>query len=174
MIIDAHVHIGKCCSWASYQAWNFDTPQGKTDYYSPEIHLEKMDKLKIDKAVIQTAMGKDTTPGNEDIAKIVKRYPDRFVGMAVIDPLKEGAVEELTRCVRELGLKALKLHPLMHGFLAYYPPVHPLVERAIELKIPIMVHSGTAPHSQPLQIAMLADMFPEATIYGLFNRWFQD
>ena len=164
MIIDSHVHLGKCCSWASYGSWDFDTPQGITDYYSPEVHLEIMDKLKIDKAVIQTTMLPYPTPGNVEIAEILKRYPDRFEAIAIIDPLKEGAVDELTKCVTEWGFIGLKLHPFMHCFLAYLPPVHPLVERAIELKIPVMVHSGTAPHSHPLQIAMLADMFPEATI----------
>lgn len=170
IIIDAHVHLGKSFGWASYESYIFETPDGPSEYFTPEIFLKIMDSLKIDKAIIMTtkqAAGYETddVKENEEIAAAARKYPDRFIGFAIINPLKgEKAVEELTRYVKELGIKGLKLHPFAQCYAPYLPFVHPLVERAIKLKIPVMVHSGTPPHSEPFQIAMLADTFPEATI----------
>jgi len=47
---------------------------------------------------------------NDHIAEIVRRYPSRFVGLGTI-PLQDVdlAAEELTRCVRELGLRGAEI-----------------------------------------------------------------
>jgi len=168
MIVDAHVHLGKSYSWASYKSYIFDTPLGPREEFSAELFSEIMRNLKIDIAVIMTtkqaASSRDNTKENEEIAAIARKYPDKFVGMSLINPLGEDAVEELERHVKELGIKALKLHPYAQCYSLILPSVHALVEKAAKLKVPVMVHSGTAPHTTPLQIATLADTFPDATV----------
>jgi uncharacterized protein len=168
MIIDAHVHLGKSYAWASYESYTFQTPLGPRDTFDAEVFSEIMRNLKIDAAVIMTSKqassSGDNTRENKEIASIARRNPDKFFGMAIVDPLKENAPEELTRYVQELGIKALKLHPYAQCYSPILPCVQTLVERAVRLRVPVMVHSGTAPHTTPLQIATLADLFPDATI----------
>ena len=54
---------------------------------------------------------------NDRVAEVVRRYPERFIGFAGVDPWKgEGAVAELERAVLELDLKGLKLMPACQGF----------------------------------------------------------
>lgn len=163
LIIDAHTHLGRAYPWASYGG--FIPEKGTSAYeFGPEELLEKMNNLGIDKAVIMTMSNwSDNVRDNKEIAEIARRYSDRLVGFALIDPRMRG-VERLKRAVEELGIKGLKLHPFAQCYGIYLPYVHPLVEQAIKLKVPVMVHSGTPPHSTPLQIAMLADTFPDATI----------
>ncbi len=168
MIIDAHVHLGKSYAWASYESFVFGTLLGPKEEFSEEVFLEIMKKLGIDMAAImttkQSSSGGDNVKENEKIAEIARKYPDKFISMALVNPLKESAVEELIRYVKELGVKVLKLHPYAQCYSLNLSPVHALVEKAVKLGIPVMIHSGTPPHSTPSQIATLADAFPDATI----------
>ncbi len=47
---------------------------------------------------------------NELLAKLVGRYPDQLIGFYGLNPLRNYALEEVTRCKRRLGLHGLKLH----------------------------------------------------------------
>ena len=70
---------------------------------------------------------------NEEIAGYVRQYPDRLLGFAKHDPKNEaGKIKALlTREVRELGLKGLKLHAV---------PSPEILEVVAELRIPILTH----------------------------------
>jgi predicted TIM-barrel fold metal-dependent hydrolase len=148
-IIDSHCHIGI------------------TPHFSrtAEELLDEMDNLGIDMAVI-CPMGAHVVcknkEGNELIGNTVKKYPKRFVGLACVNPwFEKEAVYELRRSINELGLVGLKLHPPMQGFQANEKIVFPLIEEAIQLKIPIYIHSGTPVFSLPLQILELSQRYPE-------------
>lgn len=80
---------------------------------------------------------------NDWTASVVKKYPHRFLGFAQVDP-KEGqkAVDEVTRAVKELGLRGLKVHPPGQAFFPNDPAVYPLWERCQELQIPVLLHTG--------------------------------
>ena len=92
----------------------------------------------------------ETTTGdppdtNDYVAGIVKQHPDVFVGFASVDPWKgKAGVEELERSVKELGLVGLKLHPVHQAFFPNDPQFYPLYEKASELKVPVLFHSGFA------------------------------
>jgi uncharacterized protein len=56
---------------------------------------------------------------NDEVAKAVERYPDRFAGVASVDlAAPMAAVRELRRCVRDLGFKALRVLPWLWGLPA--------------------------------------------------------
>lgn len=81
--------------------------------------------------------------GNDYVAGIVQRYPEQFMGFASVDPWKgKLAVQELERSVRELGLRGLKLHPTTQAFFPNDTHFYPLWEKAAELEIPVLFHSG--------------------------------
>ena len=150
MIVDAHCHLGE------------------TPHYgqSAEDLLRQMDANGVDRAVI-VGSGRhivvENEEGNRSIAETVHRYPDRFYGFACVNPwYGEKAINELRRAVTE-GLVGLKLHPSMQGYWANDPIVEPVIHTAIELRLPIYIHSGTPIYSLPLQIVELAEKYPAGT-----------
>ncbi|MCE7928747.1 MAG: amidohydrolase [Chloroflexi bacterium CFX7] len=81
--------------------------------------------------------------GNDYIASLVQRWPKQFLGFASVDPHQGRlAVRELERAVNDLGLRGLKLHASMQRFFPNDRAFYPLWEKAAELGIPVMFHSG--------------------------------
>ena len=82
---------------------------------------------------------------NDYVAGIVAEFPGRFVGFATVDPWKgDAAVRELGRSVEELGLRGLKLHPILQAFFPNDSRFYPLYERCSELRVPVLFHTGFA------------------------------
>ena len=83
---------------------------------------------------------------NDYIAAIQRAYPDRFIGFGSVNPMYKGveaAVEELERCVLELGLKGIKLYPMYQHWSPADPAVSfPVFQKAAELDVPVMVHQA--------------------------------
>lgn len=83
---------------------------------------------------------------NDYIAAIVRKYPDKFIGFASVNPNYRGvkaAVRELERAIRELKLTGLKLYPMyQHWSPADRRLAFPIFEKAEELGIPVMVHQA--------------------------------
>jgi uncharacterized protein len=117
--------------------------------------------------------------GNEYTADIVKRYPDRFMGFASVDPHKgKAAVLEMERSVKELGLRGLKLHPISQAFFPNDVRFYPLWEKCAELGVPVLFHSGQTAvgaglpgggglklkYAQPIHMDDIAADFPELNI----------
>jgi predicted TIM-barrel fold metal-dependent hydrolase len=59
------------------------------------------------------------------------------------------------------GLSGLKLDPVLQGFLLCDSLVYPVVETAISLNVPIYFYTGTPVNALPLQLAELAQRYPE-------------
>lgn len=164
MIIDVHNHI---------------TLKGNPFYIPQEEYLKTMDELGIDKMVI---LGKDygklgdrqkSNLPDEEVATFVKAYPDRFIGFTAVHPDREikKNVERVERAVNDLGLKGIKLNPAS-GFYPNDERLYPVYEKAEELKIPVMVHSGIKPpgegnrmkYCEPIFLDDVAVDFPELNI----------
>jgi len=123
---------------------------------------------------------------NDYVASVVRRFPERFVGFASVDPHKgHAAVEELERAVRELGLVGLKLHPVAQNFRPDDDRFYPLFAKAAELGIPVLIHTGNTglgagtpggmgmklERARPIYLDTLAAEFPELTIVGAHPSW---
>ncbi len=79
---------------------------------------------------------------NDRVAEICAAFPGRFIGFASVDPHKPDAVDELERAVTELGLRGLKVHPLVQDFLPDDPAYDPLWSKAEEHGLPVVTHVG--------------------------------
>ncbi|MHA1627069.1 MAG: amidohydrolase family protein [Candidatus Asgardarchaeia archaeon] len=88
-----------------------------------------------------TRWGKEF-PSNEDVAKIVEKYPDNFIGFASVDPRDPDSVEKLEFAVKKLGLRGVKLHPSLQGFDPSSDSTERVLAKAEELEIPVLVHTG--------------------------------
>jgi uncharacterized protein len=126
-----------------------------------------MDSNGIDKSVVVPVQPKSyhLEPENEAIAVTQLRYPDRFIGFCRIDPRQgEEAVTELRRCVLQLGLKGLLLHPMEEGYTITEDHVVRLVKEAGSLGVPVIVAAGYPWVAHALQIRSVAEQAEEATI----------
>ncbi len=147
---------------------------------------------KIDMKAVLLAWDAETATGlppvtNDYVAQAVRDYPDVFIGFASVDPWKGRlAVAELERAVKELGLKGLKLHPIVQAFYLNDRRFYPLWETCSALKIPLLVHTGTTgvgagvrggnglklKYAQPIPyIDDIAADFPDLTIIGAHPSW---
>jgi 4-oxalmesaconate hydratase len=92
-----------------------------------------------------------TEANNDLIHRVCTLYPDRFVGVCAL-PQSPGVspkecVEELERCVRELGFVGCNLNPDPSGGYWTDPPLgdewwYPLYAKLEELEAPAMVHAS--------------------------------
>jgi uncharacterized protein len=123
LVIDAHCHAGKGELMSA--PW--------TSYADPMVTLRRADEAGIDKTIIFPISNPTYEKANQEIASLVAKYPDRFIGFAKHDPVSEaGKIHRmLTKEVREMGLKGLKLHAL---------PTREMLDTVAELKIPILFH----------------------------------
>lgn len=128
MRIDVHTHI-----------WN-DQADRVAEF------VKGMDRHNVDKACVLPIAPFNT---NEHIAACVKQAPDRLIGFASVLPFGEttgvkghNPIDDLERAVVDLGLRGLKLHPMIQAFSLDDPGLAPLMAKAAELEIPVLFHTG--------------------------------
>jgi predicted TIM-barrel fold metal-dependent hydrolase len=113
---------------------------------------------------------------NELLRRIADAAPDRLFPMGTVW-LQTGAaaLEEARRCVEQLGMKGLKLHPWLQGASVTSPVMDDLCRLAAEYRLPIFFHDGTPCYSLSEQIAGLALRFPSTDIVlahsGMLWNW---
>jgi len=78
---------------------------------------------------------------NNELARIVDTYPDRFAAFAMI-PWQDAdaAVKELERAVKELGLKGVKTQSHIKGEHLDKKKYWPIFQKAAELDVPVFIH----------------------------------
>jgi uncharacterized protein len=151
MIFDIHAHIGET--------------KFADRLITADVILKIMDASGIDKAVLLPTFSTGRVLPASQIQKEVQKAPDRLVGFALVNPKAPGAVNDFEEAVIKYGAKGLKIHPVFMALAADDETwVYPLVEKAWELDVPVMFHSGEAPFATPWQIGLVAQDFPEATI----------
>lgn len=158
MIIDTHVHV-----------WEIDPPRYPVGPTAPnwtalpdepgtaDELLAEMDAHGVDWSVlVQTSW---STWDNGYIADSVARFPDRFVGMGLLDPLDPGNAGLARHWVTERGLAGFRFHPM------YYPEQKVLLrpendalwEELAALDAILQFHLRAA---QADQLAAIATRFP--------------
>ncbi|MBA7698013.1 hypothetical protein ES703_106687 [subsurface metagenome] len=85
---------------------------------------------------------------NDELSKVVKKYPDRFIGLAALAPQSPNeAADELERAVKELGLKGAKINSHVGDTYLDDEKYWVIFERAEKLDVPIYLHPMTPSRS---------------------------
>jgi len=156
---------------------DFHVHQPAKAAYDAPAYVDVMDELGVDLSVVFTYEGllRPSAAANDSLAAWVAAAPERLVAFATVDPRDPGAAAEIERCVGELGMRGVKLHPWLQGFSAHEPGLGAVCEIAGRLRVPILFHDGTPPFSTPLQLAALARRHPGTAIVlghgGLHDLW---
>lgn len=119
---------------------------------------------------------------HEEVNNIIHRetqiYPDRFIGIAGIptvagQPL-DMAINELERCVNELGFKGTLLNPDPYENSGIHPPAlgdkywYPLYEKLCDLDIPAHIHgTGSRSPREPYSLRFINE--ETTAVFGLIN-----
>jgi len=111
-----------------------------------ETIVGEMDALGVEKGVI-TSRDAETTygapSGNKSVAEMVRRFPDKFIGMAGLDPHKGmDAVDELTRMVQEHGMRGAATDPCLARIPASHARYYPIYAKCCELSVPVVITTG--------------------------------
>jgi len=113
---------------------------------------------------------------NDALAELAAKHPGRLECLCTVDPAgMEEAAREVERCVEELGLMGVKLHPWLQAFSVTHPGLDLIMDAAAALRVPVLFHDGTPPYSTPRQIAWAAGRHPDTTVIlghtGLADLW---
>jgi len=112
-----------------------------------DLDLAYMDASGIDMAIL--SIGSFTPNGhkfckvcNDGYAAVIERHPDRFRGMIHVYPRdpEETNVNEIKRCVEDLGLWGLALLSSYGEITADSPLMDHLYEMAIHYDMPVFIH----------------------------------
>jgi len=161
-VIDCHAHLRH----RSRATWEADDRK----------LIEAADQLGIDQLCcsILTPRQPATADGfrecNQWVADGMRRFAGRVLGYCYVNPgYARESLEEIRRCVEERGFVGIKLY---NEYTCNEPVVFPIVELAIELRVPILHHAGHSHYAvveQPRlsdagHLAELARRYPEARL----------
>jgi predicted TIM-barrel fold metal-dependent hydrolase len=151
---------------------------------SIEDYLLKMDRAGIQRSLLIATRAGDLNVGGSyeipysRVAEICHRYPDRFSGLAGIDPTRGmQGLRDLEHAVNALGFVGAHLYP--HWFAM--PPdaarYYPYYAKCCELDIPIMMQVGQnliysrerrlPSVGRPITLDQVAIDFPELRLLGI-------
>jgi len=141
----------------------------------PSIDIEgiihRMDECKVEKAIVWPSPQWDRVmePDNYAVAQGMRRYPDRLIGFAHLNPRLglEANLAEVDRCMNDFGLCGFKFIPHLDEYaIDDEALVYPIIERALSLGAKIGIHCDVhAPtFTHPWQVARVAEAFPNARI----------
>jgi uncharacterized protein len=201
LVIDAHAHLFPSLdvfqpSWleklraykrgilgeAEYQKWEASL-DGRV-----ETLLQDMDEAGVDKAVALPTYpswvhGEENPrlsiwESNEYSAEAQKRFPQRIVAFARIDPLRKDTLELLEKAIGHWGMKGVKIHPTLP---VTHELVQPVMSKINEMEIPVLFHMGVDPlpflveNGNPIHLDTLTARFPKMKIIaGHHARGFED
>jgi predicted TIM-barrel fold metal-dependent hydrolase len=97
-------------------------------------------------------------PDNASVARVVAEHPDRFLGWIFLNPRTGTALDELERW-RGAKMFGIKLHPHWHDYTTDL--LDPILKRAEELKMPVLIHLGFGRRGDYRSIAA---RFPKLTV----------
>ncbi|MFO0708637.1 MAG: amidohydrolase family protein [Sandaracinus sp.] len=137
--------------------------------------LGALDAAKIDRALVSAWWGPSgPLLSNEHVADVVAQAPERLVGVCSVDLARPvEAVRELRRCVKERGMRALRILPWLWDAPPDDRRYYPLYAECVELGVPFCLqvgHTGPLAPSEPGRPIPYLDRvaldFPELVIVG--------
>jgi predicted TIM-barrel fold metal-dependent hydrolase len=151
---------------------------------SVQRYIEKMDRAGIERSLLIAVRAGDLQiKGSfeiayERVADVCARYPDRFSGLAGVDPTRGvRQLKELDTAVKDYGFVGAHLYPHWFGLAPDAAQYYPIYARCCELDIPIMLQVGQnliyqktrrlPSVARPILLDQVAIDFPELKLIGI-------
>ncbi len=152
MIIDAHVHIA-------------NEKTEKIPHIDIASTISYMDEAGVDQA-ISFLYSPVTFEENIRFIDVIRPYKERIIPYAWLDPKEERIKEKLSYCLDELGMKGLKIHPLIHHFdLGDLELMDPIMSEANRRKLHVIIHcTSNETLVDTEKVEKIAQMYPDCII----------
>jgi aminocarboxymuconate-semialdehyde decarboxylase len=104
---------------------------------------------------------------NDEMAELVSRLPDRFIGAAACIPMNniDGALAEIDRAIGQLGMCGVQIYTQVQGRPLDDPQFAPILDRMAALDLPILLHPVRGPEQADYPSESLS-RFDTWRIYG--------
>jgi len=112
-------------------------------YITCDALLGRMNEFGVDISVISNIHGifyKNTQSANEELYDEInsdRRFRDRFIPFAVLNPIYAGWKDDLKTCVNKMGMKGVRLYPKYHDYEMTDPSLAECVKRVRDHGLPV-------------------------------------
>ena len=151
---------------------------------SIDDYIRKMDRCGIERSLLIAVRCGDLRRSTsmhlsyERVHEICQAHPDRFSGLAGIDPtLGLAQLRELEHAVKDLGFVGAHYYPHWFDMPPDHPYVMPINAKCAELGVPIMMHVGhnlvyrrdlrLPSVAHPIAFDRVPILYPELTLIGI-------
>ena len=159
-------------------------PESMRNGVSMEDYLLKMDRSGIERSLLLAVRAGDLNVRGsfeipyERVAQICAQWPDRFSGLAGVDPFRGmQGLRDLENAVKQHGFVAAHLYPHWFGLAPDDAKYYPYYAKCCELDIPIMMQVGQnliysrerrlPSVGRPICLDKIAIDFPELKLLGI-------
>lgn len=131
MLIDSNAYIGH---------WPFR----QFEYDTLDALLGRMKEFGTDRSVVSNLNGifyKNTQNANEELLAAIRSkrvYHDRFIPLAVINPIYGGWRDDFATCSSNISIKGIRLYPQYHGYDITDPSCVELVKMSRDRGLPVV------------------------------------
>lgn len=118
-------------------------PFKQLKYNTCKTTIDRMDHFGVDISVISNLNGifyKNTQPANKELFDEIqsnKKFGERFIPFAVINPKYAGWRNDLEECMTKFGMKGIRLYPKYHDYDLADPACIELVQLARDYDLPV-------------------------------------
>ncbi len=182
-VTDCHVHVNPLWQMRPDAVRLLEGIDGETARIvrEPKQLLARMDAAGIERAVLINYVAPEvigyTEETNDFVGQYVRADPARLLAAGGIRPDHPDGAREVERLARELGIRAIKLHPPHQGFRpnAYVdgerPALREIYGACERLRLPVIFHTGTSVfprarnrYGDPMLVEDVAIDFPDLPI----------
>lgn len=155
--------------------WLTDDPDGSRI-------VEHMDMNGVDKSVVfwwdRPGFDDETVLNiNKTIGEMGRRFPDRLIPFATVNPTREKACDMLKRCVEDYGCVGMKWHPDVAGFIPSDKKNYELLQLMDDYKMTLVTHCSAlgkpskSLYAHPLLLDEILVDFPNINIIAAHAGW---
>lgn len=170
---------------ASGPAWEEKVRKG----WSAEYMVEMMDRGNVELSFLISLCSANGVGGEEimvpaeEILPILQKYPDRFVGMLGISPVRKWgdkyyAPTYIERAIKDHGFKGVHMYPHWYGVRINDRRMYPIYEKCAELDVPIAFQTGQGTMrsnsrvvARPIWIDEIVRDFPTLRVIALHSGY---
>ncbi|OXC73172.1 amidohydrolase family protein [Caballeronia sordidicola] len=159
-------------------------PEAMKSGVSIEAYLRKMDRAGVERSLLIAVRAGDLRMKGsfeipyQQVAKWCDRYPDRFSGLAGVDPYRGmQGLRDLEQAVREYGFIGAHLYPHWFRLAPDAALYYPYYAKCCELDVPVMMQVGQnliyqkevrlPSVARPILLDQIAIDFPELKLIGI-------
>jgi uncharacterized protein len=153
---------------------------------SIDLLFSEMDEAGVERGVIAGRQAAEPlgVVRNEDVADVLRRHPDRFVGLAGIDVNEpaEACIAEVDRCLAQPGFRGVLIEPAAARtpMMADDARLDPLYAHCAARRIPLSITLSAElvklvghpyRYASPVPLYEVARRFPDLTIVVAHGAW---